>query len=144
LNSLDTNVLYYATNTASPEHEKARALLERVGNEPFQWIIAEQVLFEYYRLVRNPVVLAKPLGADEAAKKIRFFRDELGCQHCAYDRGCWEEAILGLAGAAFPARRTFDLVLAVTLRRNGVDTFYTRNVADFESFGWFRVIDPLS
>jgi predicted nucleic acid-binding protein len=144
LNSLDTNVLYYGTNTACPEHEMARVLLERVGREPLQWIIAEQVLFEYYRLVRNPVVLAKPLSADEAAKKLRFFRDELGCQHCAYDRGSWEEVILGLADPVFPARRTFDLVLAVTLRRNGVDTFYTRNVADFESFGWFRVIDPLS
>jgi hypothetical protein len=129
LNSLDTNVLYDATNTAFSEHEMARVLLERVGREPLQWIIAEQALFEYYRLVRNPVVLAKPLSADEAAKKLRFFRDELGCQHCERDRGSWEEVILGLA---------------VTLRRNGVDTFYTRNVADFESFGWLRVIDPLA
>jgi hypothetical protein len=35
-------------------------------------------------------------------------------------------------------------VLAVTLRRNGVDTFYTRNPADFDAFGWFTVIDPLA
>lgn len=144
MNSLDTNILYYATNTACPEHEKARTLLERVANEPVQWIIADQVLFEYYRLVRNPVVLAKPLSSVEAAERLRFFRDELGCRHCAYDRGCWEEAIDGLSEPSFPARRTFDLVLAVTLRRNGVDAFYTRNVPDFESFGWFQVIDPLS
>jgi predicted nucleic acid-binding protein len=144
LNSLDTNVLYYATNTACQEHERTCTLLERVAHEPIQWIIADQVLFEYYRLVRNPVVLAKPLSAVEAAKKLRFFRDELGCRHCAYDRGCWEEAIIGLSEPAFPARRTFDLMLAVTLHRNGVDTFYTCNVSDFESFGWFQVIDPLS
>ena len=31
----------------------------------------------------------------------------------------------------------------VTLRGNGVDTFYIRNVPDFESFGWFQVMDPL-
>ena len=144
MNSLDTNVLYYATNTACPEHEKARALLERVAHEPVQWIIADQVLFEYYRLIRNPVVLAKPLAAVEAAERLRFFRDEMGCRHCAYDRGCWEEAIVQLSEPSFPARRTFDLVLAVTLRRNGVDTFYTQNVADFQSLGWFRLIDPIA
>jgi hypothetical protein len=44
----------------------------------------------------------------------------------------------------FPARQTFDLLLAVTLHRNGVNTFYTRNVADFEGYGWFKVIDPLA
>jgi len=144
LKSLDTNVLYYATNTACPEHERARALLERVAHEPLQWILADQVLFEYYRLVRNPVVLAKPLAASEAAERLHFFRDELGCRHCAYDRGCWEEAISGLSELSFPARRTFDLILAVTLHRNSVDTFFTRNVSDFESFGWFQVINPLS
>ena len=32
----------------------------------------------------------------------------------------------------------------VTLRGNGVDTFYTRNVPDFQSFGWFQVINPIS
>jgi uncharacterized protein len=143
VNSLDTNILYYATNSACPEHDKARELLVRVAREPSHWVIADQVLFEYYRLVRNPVVLAKPLSAGEAAERLRFFRDELGCRHCAYDRGCWEEALAGLSDPSFPARRTFDLVLAVTLRRNGVDAFYTRNAPDFAAFGWFQVIDPI-
>lgn len=144
MNSLDTNILYYATNTACPEHATARSLLERVAREPLQWIVADQVLFEYYRLVRNPAVLAKPLAALEAAQRLHFFRNELGCRHCAYDRECWEEAIITLSEPLFPARRTFDLVLAVTLHRNGVDTFYTRNLADFEGYGWFKVIDPLA
>jgi len=50
----------------------------------------------------------------------------------------------GLSGQRFPARRTFDLVLAVTLHRNGVETFYTRNPTDFDGFGWFRVVDVLA
>jgi toxin-antitoxin system PIN domain toxin len=144
LKSLDTNVLYYATNTACPEHEKARGLLESATREPTNWILAEQVLLEYYRLVRNPAVLAKPLGAAEAAEKLRFFRDEMGCRHCSYDRGCWEDVIVGLAEPSFPARRVFDLVLAATLRRNGVDTFYTRNILDFQGLGWFQLIDPIA
>jgi len=124
--------------------QRHAASLERVAREALQWIVADQVLFEYYRLVRNPLVLAKPLTGFETAQKLRFFRDELGCRHCAYDRGCWEEAIVGLSEPLFPARQTFDLLLAVTLHRNGVNTFYTRNVADFEGYGWFKVIDPLA
>lgn len=68
-------------------------------------------------------------------KKLRFFPDELGYRHCAYDRGCWEDAIVGLSDSSFPARRTFDLVLAVTLHRNSVDTFFARITSDFLSFG---------
>jgi toxin-antitoxin system PIN domain toxin len=144
VNSLDTNILYFATNSSCPEHVRARALMERAAQEPLEWTIADQVLFEYYRLVRNPAVLERPLAAVEAGRRLRFFRDEIGWRHCAYDRTCWDEVIGGLSDPSFTARRTFDLVLAVTLRRNGVDTFHTRNAADFEAFGWFTVIDPLA
>ena len=37
---------------------------------------------------------------------------------------------------------TFDVVLAATLRDNGVEAFYTRNSRDFDGLGWFEVIDP--
>jgi toxin-antitoxin system PIN domain toxin len=144
VNSLDTNLLYYATNASCPEHARARGFLEQAARDSAAWTIADQVLFEYYRLVRNPAVLEKPLSAGEAGRRLRFFREEIGWRHCGYDRDCWNEVAAGLSEAAFPARRTFDLVLAVTLRRSGVDTFYTRNPGDFEGFGWFRVIDPLS
>lgn len=102
------------------------------------------MLFEYYRLVRNPLVLSRPLSSNEASLRLRFFREELGCLHCAYDRGCWEEVVAALAAPSLPSSRTFDLVLAVTLRRNGVDTFYTRNIRNFQDFNWFHVIDPLA
>lgn len=44
-------------------------LLEQVAGEPGAWILTDQVLFEYYRLVRNPVVLSRPLSAAEAARR---------------------------------------------------------------------------
>ena len=82
MKSLDTSILYYATNASCPEHESARALIDAVALDSRGWILADQVLFEYYRLVRNPTVLARPLGAPEAAKRLAYFRRELGCQHC--------------------------------------------------------------
>ena len=44
---------------------------------------------------------------------------------------------------SFPARRTFDLVLALTLKAQGVTEFYTRNTKDFEDLGFFIVKNPL-
>jgi predicted nucleic acid-binding protein len=143
MNSLDTNILYYATNTSCPEHPKARALLERVSREPLEWIVADQVLYEYYRLVRNPAVLSKPLDAAEASRRLRFFREELGCLHCAYEKTYWDGIFAALSAPHFPARCIFDLVLAVTLQRNHVDTLYTRNTTDFDNLGLFKVINPL-
>jgi predicted nucleic acid-binding protein len=140
--SLDTNVLFYATNLRSSGHDTARQLVERIAAEPEDWILADQVLFEYYRLVRNPAVLAKPLSAAEASRRLHFFRVELGCLHCAYEPRLFDELAALLRGPSFPAASTFDAVLAVTLHGNGVDTFFTRNVKDFERFGWFDVVDP--
>lgn len=50
----------------------------------------------------------------------------------------------GLGKPAFPRRRTYDLVLGVTLRNNGVTEFYTRNVADFREAGFERIVNPIN
>lgn len=143
MKSLDTNILYYATNLRCPEHAKAAALVRSIRLSPREWILADQVLFEYYRLVRNPAVLERPLDAREAVARLRYFREEIGCLHCAYDQSLFADAAPLLADAEMAASRTFDRVLAVTLRSNGVRTFYTRNVRHFQDLGWFDVIDPI-
>jgi predicted nucleic acid-binding protein len=49
----------------------------------------------------------------------------------------------GLCTPTFPRRRTYDLVLAVTLQSNGVTEFYTRNVVDFRDAGFTQVVNPI-
>jgi predicted nucleic acid-binding protein len=34
--SLDTNILYFATNSSCPEHPQARVLVERAAREPLE------------------------------------------------------------------------------------------------------------
>ena len=53
------------------------------------------------------------------------------------------EMYAGLSTPAFPRRRTYDLVLAVTLRSAGVTEFYTRNVVDFRDAGFTRIVNPI-
>lgn len=143
MNSVDTNILLYATNRDCPEHPSARPVYERLLAGPFEWIIADQVLYEFYRALRNPRILERPLEAEEAVEQIRFLRKEAGCLHCAYEASMWKEVTKWLAKADFPSRLVFDAVLAVTLKANGVRKFYTRNVKDFAFFDFFELIDPI-
>jgi len=73
MNSLDTNILIYAANTSAPEHAKALALVNVMLASPPEWIIADQVLWDYYKALRHPKILQKPRTAAQAAEQIGFF-----------------------------------------------------------------------
>lgn len=143
MKSLDTNILLYAINSNCPEHTICKQLVNKAISEKDQWIVADQVFFELYRLLRNPVVLQKPLTASQAADTINWYREKSGWLKCA-----WESDMMKILNThwkveSFSPRKSFDAVLAVTLKAYGVEEFYTRNVKDFESFKFFRVINPL-
>ena len=143
MNSLDTNILLYATNADCAEHGPARQLVEEALSDPRDWIIADQVYFELYRLLRNATVLQHPLSAMGAWERVDCYRHRSGWKRCSYETPFMGEASVLLQSDSFPSRRTLDLVLAVTLRRHGVSTFYTSNVTDFTDLGWFQVANPL-
>lgn len=144
MNSLDTNVLVYAANASCPEHEAALALVEKMLANPSDWILADQVLWEFYKALRHPRILEKPRTASQAAAHVRFLRETSGVAFCAYDPHCFPEIIARLESKQFPYQRTHDVVLGATLRANGVKVFYTRNTKDFADAGFTRLIDPFS
>ena len=47
MNSLDTNLLIYAVNSGCNEHSRAKAVYETMLTSPSDWIISDQVLFEF-------------------------------------------------------------------------------------------------
>lgn len=143
MKSLDTNVLLYAINADCVEHEHAGRLVTKALGEPDQWIVADQVYFELYRLLRNPAVLSSPLSAKRAAEAIAWYRDQSGWLHCSYEPIMMKRIYAEWSVSSFAGRNTFGLVLAVTLATNGVREFHTRNVDDFQSFGLFEIFNPI-
>lgn len=143
MKSLDTNVLLYAADADCREHDAAISLVNDALASPAEWMLSDQVLFEMYAGLRHPSVFAKPLSAVEAARRVAFLRDESGFLFCCHELRSWPIIHAGLSAPAFPRRRTYDHVLAVTLRSNGVTEFYTRNVADFRDAGFDHVINPI-
>lgn len=146
MNSVDTNVLIYAVNSGCAEHEKARAVYEMMLANPRDWILSDQVLFEFYRGLRHPKILERPLSHQMALDQILFLREQSGVLHCSYETSLWN---LVTRKASNPANlnpkaiHIFDRVLAVTLLHNGVKNLYTRNEKDFEEFGFEKLINPI-
>jgi predicted nucleic acid-binding protein len=143
MKSLDTNILLYAADADCEEHDAAVSLVNEALRSPAGWMLADQVLFELYAGLRHPGIFAKPLSAVEAARRVTFLREESGFSFCCYELRAWPSIRSGLSAAGFPRRRTYDLVLAVTLRSNCVTEFYTRNVSDFRAAGFERLINPI-
>jgi toxin-antitoxin system PIN domain toxin len=143
--SCDTNVLFAALDAESVCHAAAVEYLHGV-NDSEGFGLCELVLIELYGLLRNPVVSRRPQGGAEVARVIQRFRshprwlvlDYPGAQSDVMKK-LWEMA----AGNDFPYRRIYDARLALTLRHHGVAEFATRNVKDFQGFGFKRVWDPL-
>ena len=141
--SIDTNILLYALNADAPAHHAARAFLEARTDDD-ACVVSELVLVELYVLLRNPSVVAHPLGAKEAAGVVHGFRTHPRWQLVDHAPEVMDEVWKVATRPGFARTRIFDARLAMSLRRHGVTVLATRNVKDFAGFGFRRVFDPLS
>ncbi len=143
MNSVDTNILFYAVNRDCAEHGAARELVDRALATPRDWIVPDQVYFELYRLVRSRSVLQKPLSAIEAANLVAWYRNSSGWGRCGWDTRLFDRALPYLRDAGRGASSVFDVTIALVLKDAGVTRLYTRNVADFTAFEWLEVVNPI-
>lgn len=143
MNSLDTNLLVYAANSAASEHAKALAIVNAMLARPTEWILADQVLWEFYKALRHPRILQRPRSAAQAAEQIRFLREQSGVACCSYETSLYPEVMAQVEKPRFPYQRTHDAILGATLYRQGVKIFYTRNEKDFADSGIPKVINPI-
>jgi toxin-antitoxin system PIN domain toxin len=140
--SIDTNVLLYAQNRDCPEHDAASAFLVECADRT-DVAVCELVLMELYQLLRNPAVLTRPLDGPEATEVCQTFRRNRRwalVENAPVMNDVWMLA----ATPGMARRRLFDARLALTLRHHGVDEFATRNISDFNTFGFTRVWDPVT
>lgn len=141
--SCDTNILFAAYNASSPVHASAYRFLREHSASP-EFVLCEQVLMEFYCLLRKPA-LKQALSAEDAVHVVQTYRTNPawrivdGTTHQREGMNMiWRKA----AERNFAFRRIFDLRLAQTLISNGVDAFATRKLKDFSDCGFKRVFDP--
>lgn len=144
--SLDSNLLIYAYDADCPFHEDANLFLQSI-RERTDIVLSEFTLVEFYRLLRNPAVLGRPLSAEDAVELIMSYREHprwriTGFPAESKELHDWLWRTAGAHGFAF--RRIFDARLALAPRAHGVTEFATAKVKDFEGFGFKRVWNPLA
>jgi uncharacterized protein len=143
--SLDANLLLYAYNEDSPNHEAAFQFLGQLAQTD-DVAISEFVLTEFYTLLRNKAVLVAPLSPADAVRVVEHYRkhSKWALLGFAPDSVGLHTDLWSLARRAdFSRRRIYDARTALTLRRQGVTDFATANVKDFKGFGFRRVWNPL-
>ena len=138
----DTNLLFAWLNRGHTAHAPAAAWFDsHQGNAEFA--LCELCLVELYGLLRNDVLLTRPMSAAAAVETIQRLRHHPQWELIDYPGGLMESVWPHAAAPQFARRRIYDARLALTLRHHGVTEFATANVKDFEGFGFTRVWNPL-
>ena len=144
--SMDTNLLMYAYNLASPYHQAAYQWMSSIQHDE-DVAISEFILAEFYGLLRNPAVLRHPLDADDAVEVIQTYRVHPRWRLIGFPvesrplhDTLWQKA----RRKDFAFRRLYDARSALTMTAQGVTEFATVNVKDFEGFGFRRVWNPIA
>ena len=68
--SVDTNVLLYASDRASPRHAAASRFLAERAADPDVFYVAWPTLMSYVRIATHPRIFAEPLSPAEAVGNV--------------------------------------------------------------------------
>jgi len=140
--AVDVNLLLYASDLGSPEHEAARDFVGRCAAGPevccFGWV----TLMSYLRMATHPSIFARPLAHADAARNIEALLALPHVRVLAEEDGFW--ALYRALTSEVPTRGNLvpDAHLAALLRQHGVTTLYTHD-RDFRKFTFLDVRDPL-
>ena len=144
--SIDTNILYSASQTGDSNHGRASAFLRELESRE-DVVISELILMELYQLLRNAAVLERPFSPAVAVSICESFRSHprwqivgLPVESREFHDAMWPR----LAQPNFARRKAYDWRTALSLQLQGVDEFATANLRDFADFGFKRVWNPLA
>ena len=140
--AVDTNLLFAWLNRDHPWHAPAAHWFAKQADNP-DLVLCELCLVELYGLLRNPVVVKRPLDGTSAVDVIQRLRRHPQWELLDYPGGLMNDVWPEAAAKGFARRRIYDARLALTLRQHGVTEFATANAKDFDGFGFARVWNPI-
>lgn len=141
---IDTNLLLYAVNPASPEHRRARGLVDQWRRGDRAWFLTWSIVYEFLRVSTHARVFPHPMALRDAQAWIGALlggRDDRIL--VATDR---HRQVLDDAVASHPHVRgnpVHDLHIATLMMEHGVPEIRTAD-ADFHQFRFLRVVNPLT
>jgi len=138
----DTNVLAYAHDSASKNHEEALRLRNAVLKGELDACVSYQNIVELYSVLTNPIKLARPYTASEASELCELYLDTKNLAKIVPTEQTYSEALRLAGKIGATSAKVFDCLLAATAKENGVKTIYTENTKDFGLFGFVQAVNP--
>lgn len=141
---VDTNVLVYAADSDSPQHERCHELLESWRRQAAAWYLTWGIIYEFLRVTTHPRVFRSPWSARKAWTFVEAVLDAPALAMLIptgrHPRVAAEVVALvpDLAGNLM-----HDMTTAALMREHGIRRIYTRDT-DFHRFPFLEPVDPMA
>jgi toxin-antitoxin system PIN domain toxin len=139
--TIDTNVLIYATHTASPFHQRARALVEHLVAGPALAYILWPTVLGYLRIVTHPAILETPLSSGEATSNVESVISPAHVRVAGEVDDFWAAFRRVTAETKPRGKLVPDAHLVALMHVHGVSTIWTHD-RDFRKFSGITAKDP--
>jgi predicted nucleic acid-binding protein len=133
---IDSNVLVYAINSASPKHKTAQTFLQIHIDH---LAVAHQNILESLRILTHKQ-FSNPMTPGDAIKAISNITEH--CHVIAPEPGVHRIAMAFMQKYKLGGDKIFDAYLASTASSAGITTIATDNTKDFMAFKEITVINP--
>jgi len=141
--TVDTNILVYATHTASPFHDRARALVEHLVAGPGLAYVLWPAVLGYLRIVTHPGILASPLSSDDALSNVEALIAPPHIRVAGEGNDFWAAFRMVAADVKPRGNLVPDAHLVALMREHGVSTIWSHD-RDLRRFRGITVKDPFS
>ena len=140
---IDSNILIYAHNRASPYYNEAKQIIHASIEEDLLGI-SEISLREFYAVITDGRKVDKPFTPASASILLKNYFQSKRVVVCQLTSEVWEKAFEYMVRYKVSRYDLDDLLIALTLWLKGTGTIYTRNTKDFTKFGFIEPINPFS
>jgi toxin-antitoxin system PIN domain toxin len=138
--ALDTNLLVYAHRSATPEHKRARAAIERAAASS-GWGIAAAVVAEFWSVVTHPAAGGRPSTAAEARGFLSALADA-GAEVWSPGAGFGLRLAQLAEDLDVGGNRVFDLQIALCAFESGARELWSHDTR-FVTIPGLRLVQPL-
>lgn len=135
---IDSNILIYSINSASPKHKKAQQFLqENLG----KFEVAHQNIFETLRVLTHPKY-PSPMKIKDALRAIENIIK--ACTVISPDYRTHHITLELIKKHRLSADQIFDAYLVATALSNIINVIATDDVKDFKKFTELKIVNPFT
>lgn len=141
--TVDANILVYASNEQAPEHGRALALLDHLAIGPALVVLLWPTLLGYLRIVTHPSIFPSPLTPEVAEANVDALLARGHIRAAGEVDGFWPAYRRVAAPLAPRGNLVPDAHLVALMAQHGISRIWSRD-RDLRKFDGIAVSDPFS